>query len=71
MQLLHTPPREEERQQAREALARMLAKRLFAEWLDEQAKAGAIPSDQAAAIDQLAFAKPAQTWIDPAKEVAL
>lgn len=49
MQLLHTPPREEERQQAREALARMLAKRLFAEWLDEQAKAGAIPGDASAA----------------------
>jgi hypothetical protein len=58
MQLVHTPPREEERQQAREALARMLARSLFAEWLAEQAKAGNIPQDAVAAMQTTDEAAP-------------
>lgn len=46
---LQPTTREDERQAAREGLAKVLANRLFNEWLAEQTAAGAIPADAAQA----------------------
>lgn len=42
MQLEQVCPTEAERDQARRTLAKLLARRLFAEWLQEQVEAGRI-----------------------------
>lgn len=46
---LQSTVREDERQAARVGLAKVLANRLFNEWLAEQAAAGTIPADAAQA----------------------
>ncbi len=48
----HTPPSVEDRQAARVALCKLLAARLFSEWLQEQTQAGHIPATAAEAAAQ-------------------
>lgn len=45
----HIHPSTEDRQAAREALCKVLAARLFADWLKEQTDAGHIPATSAEA----------------------